>query len=178
MRNRILFFGLIVVFAILTVWFASIEPEGAFKEFVVRYGYLGFLGVAFLGGLNFAVPSLHLAFIVPLLNVGLELWLLVILAAIGTTLADGVGYGLGRSGEKAFSALSRLRSWGKRFVARYPRLAPIILVGWASFVPMPNEIFVIPAGVIRYGFWRTIFLIFAGNVIFNLLALNFGNLFV
>lgn len=176
--SRILFFGLVTVLVALTVWLATVEPEGIFKGFVIHYGYIGFFIVAFLGGLNFIVPSLHLIFIVPLLNAGLELWVLVALGAAGITLADGVGYGLGHSGSSAFQGLTRLRVWGERFIAKHPRLAPIVLVGWAAFVPMPNEIFVIPAGLIRYGFWRTILLTFAGNVIFNFLAVRFGNLFV
>ncbi|MBI4034167.1 MAG: hypothetical protein HY378_01280 [Candidatus Brennerbacteria bacterium] len=176
--RKILFFGLIAVFIAATVWFATLEPDGALEEFVFRYGYFGFFVAAFLGGLNFALPSIHLAFIVPLLNVGLELWVLVVLAAIGTTLADGVGYGLGRSGESVFPALERLRVWGENFVAKHPRLAPLVIVGWASLVPIPNEIFVIPAGLIRYGFLKTLSFAFVGNIIFNLLALNFGNLLI
>ncbi len=178
MKNKILFFGLVTVFLVLTIWFASIEPEGVLKELVLRYGYLSFLGVAFLGGLNFAFPSLHLAFIVPLLSAGLDFWILVMLGAVGSTLADGIGYVLGRSGEESFGVLRRVGDWGKKFVAKHPRLTPVIIVGWASFVPMPNEIFVIPAGVIRYGFWRTISFTFLGNIVFNLITLNFGNLFV
>ncbi len=176
--KKILFFGLIVVFAALTLWFATIEPDGTLEEWVFRYGYLGFLGAAFLGGLNFALPSIHLAFIVPLLNVGLEIWVLVILGALGTTLADGVGYALGHSGGTAFSSLGRLRSWGEKAAARHPRLVPIFLFIWISLVPIPNEIFVIPAGLIHYGFLKTIVITFAGNIVFNFLALNVGNLFV
>lgn len=173
-----MFFGLILVFAAVSVWFATVEPDGALEEWVFRYGYIGFFGAAFLGGLNFAIPSFHLAFIVPFLNVGLEIWALVILGALGTTLADSVGYVLGHSGGAALGSLGRLRTWGEGAVAKYPRLAPVILFAWVSFVPMPNEIFIIPAGLIRYGLLKTFTVVFAGNIIFNLLALNFGNLFV
>ncbi|OGG38881.1 hypothetical protein A2116_01705 [Candidatus Jorgensenbacteria bacterium GWA1_49_17] len=176
--KKVLFFGLIVVFVALTLWFATVELDGALEEWVFRYGYLGFLGAAFLGGLNFAVPSIHLAFIVPLLNVGLEIWALVLLGALGTTLADSVGYALGHSGGAAFTSLARVRRWGEGVVVKYPRLAPIFLFIWISLVPIPNEIFVIPAGLIRYGFLKTILITFAGNIVFNFLALNFGNLFV
>ena len=178
MRSKILFFGLIAVFVFFTVWLAGIEPDGALKEFVVRYGYFSFLAVAFLGGLNLIFPSIHLAFIVPLLNAGLELWVLVVLGAVGITLADGVGYGIGHSGGDVFGFLKRARNWGENFVAKYPRLTPLMIVGWASFMPVPNEVFVIPAGLVRYGFWRTISFTFLGNLIFNIIALNFGNLFV
>ncbi len=178
MRGRVLFFGLVVVFIVLTIWFAIREPEGVLKGFVLKYGYLGFFGAAFLGGLNIALPPFHLAFIVPLLNVGLELWILVVLGAVATTLADGVGYALGHSGSAAFPTLLRLKKWGEHFTAKYPPLVPIILVGWAAFVPIPNEIFVIPAGVIRYGFLRTILLTFTGNIIFNLLAVSLGYFFI
>ncbi len=176
--KKVLFFGLIVVFVAFVLWFATIETDGEFEEWVLRWGYLGFFGAAFLGGFNFAFPSFHLALIVPFLNAGLEIWALVLLAALGTTLADSVGYALGRSGGAAFSSLARVRKWGEGVVVKYPRLAPVILFAWISLVPVPNEIFVIPAGLIRYGFWKTLLIAFAGNVIFNFLVLNFGNLFV
>ena len=176
--TKIIFFLLIVVFVALTVWLATIEPEGAFREFVLRYGYFGFFLTAFVGGLNFIVPFSHLIFIVPLLSSGLGLWVLILLGAIGTTCADAVGYGVGRTGGSAFRVFDHIKTWGEKVITRYPKLAPVILIVWASFVPFPNEIFVIPAGFVRYGFLRTLSITFLGNLVFNFLAVRFGSVFV
>lgn len=179
LRNKIIFAVLIAVIAGLTVWLATVEIEGALKEFILRYGYLGFLGAAFVGGLNLVVPVSHVVFVVPLLNIGLNPWLLVILGTIGTALADIVSYALGHSGSHAFPrAFDKFQVWAENIKARYPALAPLVLFGWAALVPLPNEILVIPAGLARYGFLRTLVIMLAGNAVFNTLAIQFGGLFV
>lgn len=178
-RKKTLFFLLIIAFVALTVWLATVEVEGALREFVLQYGYAGFFVAAFVGGFNLIVPISHIVFVIPLLNIGLNPWMLIVLGAVGATLADGVGYGVGWTGGSAFpKILTRFRAWAKRTVTKRPYLAPVILFGWASLVPLPNEVLVIPAGVVRYGFFRTLFITFAGNIIFNILAVQFGGLFV
>ena len=178
LRNKLVFVLLVAVIVAVTVWLATIEIEGALKEFVVRYGYLGFLTAAFVGGLNLIVPVSHFIFVIPLLNAGLNPWLLVVLGTAGTALADIIGYGLGHSGSRVFPALDKFRLWVEGVTSRYPILAPLVLFGWASFVPLPNEILVIPAGLARYGFLRTLIIVVAGNAVFHILVTQFGGLFI
>lgn len=178
LRHKVLFFALILLLVLLTVWLARIEPEGVFKEFVLRYGYAGLFVAAFVGGFNVLVPISHLVFVIPLLNIGLNPWVLIIIGALGTALADSVGYVLGRGGETAFpNTFQRFKTWGQILMTKRPRLAPMVLFAWASFVPLPNELLVIPAGVLRYGFLRTMLITLAGNFVFNILAVKFGGLF-
>lgn len=179
LHRRTLFFVFILVLVALTIWLATIDIEGPLKDFVLSYGYAGLFVAAFIGGLNLVIPISHLVFIVPLLNVGLDPWLIIIIGALGTALADSVGYIIGRTGDLAFpKALRKFRDWGEEFISNKPKRAPFILLAWAAFVPLPNEFLVIPAGVLRFGFAKTLLITFLGNLIFNIIIVQLGGFFV
>jgi membrane protein YqaA with SNARE-associated domain len=169
------FVAFVLVFVAFAVWLATLEFEGALGEFVTRYGYAGYFIAACIAGINIFVPTTHLIFTAPLLNAGLNPWLLVVFGALGATLADGVGYFIGSSGRSAFGeSLGRIAHWLTDVVAKRPRAAPVILFLWAAFMPLPNEILVIPAGVLGYGILRTGLITLGGNIVFNILAVVLG----
>ncbi|MGH7500301.1 MAG: DedA family protein [Longimicrobiales bacterium] len=173
--KRVAFVAFVLAFVAFAIWLATIEFDGALGGFVTRYGYIGYFIAASIAGINVFVPTTHLIFTAPLLNAGLNPWLLVLCGATGATLADGVGYFIGSSGRSAFSdSLGRVAQWLARAVARRPQLAPLILFLWAGFMPLPNEILVIPAGVLGYGVVRTGLITLSGNILFNILAVVLG----
>jgi membrane protein YqaA with SNARE-associated domain len=174
--NKLKFAFLLVLIIGLAVWLASIELEGQIKDFVLKYGYVGFLMISFIGGLNLFVPLPHLVFIPLFLNTGLDPWLLGFLSAFGTTTADAVGYWLGLLGNQSFPAkVEKFKQWTERISRRWPALTPMVLFLWASFVPLPNEALVVPLGIANYGLVKTILITFAGNLIFNLIIIQGGN---
>lgn len=173
--KRVGFVCFVIAFVAFAIWLATVEFEGAFAEFVTRYGYAGYFISACIAGINIFVPTTHLIFTAPLLNAGLDPWLLVGFGALGATLADGVGYFIGSSSRSAFGeSMGRIAHWLTDVVAKRPRLAPAILFLWAAFMPLPNEILVIPAGVLGYGMIRTGLITLGGNVVFNTLAVVLG----
>ncbi len=177
--HRAWFFVLALVFIALTIYLATINPEGSFRDFILQYGYVGFFVSAFIGGFNLIVPISHIIFVVPFLSAGLNPWTLILIGALGTTLADTLGYFIGRTGEMSFSKyLARFKIWGEKVINKYPKFAPVILFLWASFVPLPNELLVIPAGIVRYKFKKIIVIVFLGNLVFNLLAVKVGGIFI
>jgi membrane protein DedA with SNARE-associated domain len=173
--QRIAFVVFLIAFIAFAIWLATIEFEGALGDFVSRWGYPGYFIAASIAGINIFVPTTHLIFTAPLLNAGLNPWLLVVCGAFGATLADGVGYFLGSSGRTTFSEpLTRIARSLTNTVTKWPRLAPAILFLWAAFMPLPNEILVIPAGVLGYGMVRTGLITLGGNLVFNILAVVLG----
>jgi membrane protein YqaA with SNARE-associated domain len=177
--RKVLFVLFIIAFLAVAVWLATIEFEGAFETFVVRYGYVGYFISACIAGINILVPTTHLIFTAPLLNAGLNPWVLVGCGALGATLADGVGYLIGSSGRATFAdPLARVAYWLGRAVGKRPRLAPFMLFLWAAFMPLPNEVLVIPAGVLGYGVIRTGTITFLGNIVFNIMAVVLGLAFI
>lgn len=170
------FYILFVVFFIgVAIWLATLDLEGPLARLVTRYGYLGYFLAACVAGINIFVPTTHLIFTAPLLNAGLDPWLLAGCGALGASLADVVGYLVGDRGRHAFSgSMDRIARWLTSIVQRKPGLAPVILFCWAAFMPLPNEILVIPAGVMGYGLARTFLFTLAGNVCFNIIAIQLG----
>jgi membrane protein YqaA with SNARE-associated domain len=161
----------VIGFITVAIWLASFEMEGALAGFVSRWGYAGYFTAASIAGISIYVPTTHLIFTVPLLNAGLNPWLLAACGAVGATLADGVGYFIGSSGRVVRSeTLNLIANRTAVVVSRHPRKAPAILFLWAGFTPLPNEILVIPAGAVGYGVVRTGLITLCGNIVFNVLA--------
>jgi len=174
---RAWFFFLLLVFALVFFWLVNIEPEGELREFVLRFGYLGFFLVSVLGGFNLIFPSAHLVLIVPLLNAGLSAIVLIFIGALGVTLADALGYVLGASGGRAFEERIRnFKAYSQNIIEKHPRLAPLVLLFWASFVPLPNELWVIPAGIISFGPKKTLLITFVGNLVFSSITVGLGHI--
>lgn len=170
-----LYIAFVLAFIGLGIWLAAIELEGALAGFVLRFGAVGYTIAACIAGINVVVPMSHLVFTEPLLDAGLDPWTLALCGAFGATLADGVGYFVGSSGRNAFAArFAQVADWLARTVRKRPRLAPLVLFLWAAFAPLPNEVLVIPAGVLGYGVLRTGLITLAGNIVFNTLAVALG----
>lgn len=173
--QQAVYLAFVLVLVGFGVWLATIEFEGALGGFVLRFGAVGYLVAAGIAGINVVLPTTHLIFTAPLLNAGLDPWTLVACGAVGATLADGVGYFVGWSGRSAFSTqLSRVAGRLATAVRKRPRLAPLVLFLWAAFAPLPNEVLVVPAGVLGYGILRTALITLAGNVVFNTMAVVLG----
>ena len=101
------------------------------------------------------------------------------LAAIsaGMTCGDLLGYLIGRATRSATRDIARGRV--ARFQARAEalgrrhRLLPLgLLFLYAAFVPLPNELVVIPMAFLRYSLAPVMAAVVCGNAIFNALALG------
>lgn len=178
-KKRIKFFVFIVAIIALAVWLFTLEIEGEAKEFVLDYGYFGLFVLSFVGGINLFFPLPHLIFIPPLLEAGLNPMILALISAVGTTLGDSVSYFVGKAGNEAFQEnLHPFRRWLHGIFSKHQKLVFVILFFWASIVPIPNEVWVVPAGISGYGLWKILAIAFLGNLIFNSLAIHIGSTFL
>lgn len=177
--KKVRFVILVAVIVVLAWWLFTLEFEGKTRQFVTNYGYVGFFALSFIGGINVIFPLPHLIFIPPLLKVGLSPLVLGVIAALGTTLADSLGYLLGKIGGEAFAQeLRGFQRWAKSVFQRYPRFMPIALFVWSATIPFPNEILVIPAGISGYGLKRILTIVGLGNLTFNIAVIYLGNVFL
>jgi len=158
----------LLIFAILSFMAYNIQPSDALRSFLLRWGYAGFFVVSLISGFNLFVPLFHIAFVPLLLGVGLDAIPLILLAALGTTTADGMSYLLGRVGSIRFSdSVQKFRLYIERFCKRFPRSTPFILFLWAALMPLPNELLIIPLGIVNYGAKKTLAITLLGNLAFN-----------
>ena len=163
--------GLVAIVA-AALYGAQLAGESAFiRSVVADYGYIGIFVTAVFSGFNLAVPVPAIAFLPLFLESGVGYWSVILLIALGVTLADTVAYFIGRVSRHIAArssegrALRRLEAIRERY-----RWAPLaILFVFAVVAPLPNEILVIPLGFLGYRVLHIVPVVFAGNMIFNTL---------
>lgn len=167
--------GIVLILA-LAFWLAHLaESSSIIADIIFQYGYVGIFIVSVISGFNIIIPIPVVTFVPLFLEAGLSFWAVVIVMVLGLTVADLLGYAIGRSSrrlvlpwhhKKIFKRLDKMKS------RHY--LAPIVaLFFFASFAPFPNEVLVIPLGFLRYRFTHVFISLFLGNIIFTVLA-SFG----
>jgi len=155
----------------LSYWLVGIVQENEIVSALINaYGYFGIVVVSFISGFNLLVPIPAISLLPAFLAAGLSFWPIILLTAVGTTLADSASYVLGKSGRTLFTDfhghLKQLDSLRKKH-----RSWPLIgLALWASVMPLPNEILVIPLSFLGYRLRYILPILFIGNVAFNILA--------
>lgn len=144
----------------------------AVRMTVASYGYVGVFIVSFISGLNLVVPVPAVAFLPLFLEAGLTFVTSVVVMSAGMTIADSVAFGFGSLGRRAYAStkgnehvITRLERWRKRH-----RFGPYLaLLIFSSFAPLPNEVMVIPMGILGYKVRFILPIVFAGNIVFNTL---------
>ena len=162
----------IVGFLALSFWLSQliVENETA-KEIVSQFGHVGIFMISVISGFNLAVPIPAIAFLPIFTGAGLNFWIIVILVTAGMTVGDALGYLLGRAGShlmesKMSDIIERLEHLRNEY-----RLGPLAaLLIFASFIPLPNELIIIPLGFLGYQMKYVIIITFIGSAIFNTLA--------
>lgn len=140
---------------------------------VQQYGVWGVLVISFIAGLNVIVPVPAAAFVPIFTSSGLGLPLIIVVLVIGTMLADFVAYGLGRLGRTAAA-----NSWPKlqaKITASYTthrHLLPYLVFGFAGFVPIPNDVWLIPLGLLGIKVRVFIIPLLLGTVVYQTLSAN------
>lgn len=154
----------------LVVWANVVAAENVrVLEFVRRFGYPGLFAAAAVSGFNLLVPIPVVGFFPLLMEAGLHPAIAVLIIGAGMTVGDMVGYLLGRAGRKIVDK----PHWMARMerVQERHRIAPYALLFlYAAFVPLPNELIVIPMALIGCRWIGVFGAALGGNLIFNSLA--------
>lgn len=183
--KKVLRFALLGIL-ITALWVAAlfmanyVATNAMAQNLAHQFGYLGILVIAIVAGLNVLVPVPAAAFVPIFTAADLNIWLIIAVLVIGTTIADLLGYFVGR--------------WSKEFVEEhYPKtfkrmkildernhnlVLPMVFI-YAALLPFPNEAIIIPLALIGFK-WRTFLApLILGNIV-NQTALAFGatNIFI
>lgn len=170
---------ILISFVILAMWLARLATESEAVQIVVaNYGYVGAFLISIISGFNLVVPIPAISFLPLLVASGLSAVYSVLIIALGMTLGDMIGFGLGRAGQFIFSfnnqsVIARLEKFRERY-----KISPLVVLFIFSLLPLPNEILVLPLGFLRYRMAQVFPILLAGNIIFNtLVAIGFLGLF-
>ena len=166
---------IVVVAALLAVSFfaaVKLQTNPDLASAIIRFGYVGVFFISVVSGFNLIVPIPAVAFLPALLGAGMDPYILVVVITLGMTVADSGAYFIGQAA-RTFTLSkhqSRIKDRIERIRRRYPRLPLFLLAVYASFVPLPNELFVVPLALLGYRPVPVILAVLIGNTIFNILA--------
>lgn len=138
---------------------------------VAHYGYGGVFAVAVASGFNVLVPVPAFAFVPLFIASGLDFAPTVALIVAGVTLADMVGFFLGRAGRdidgvRHAKAVRRLEKFRERH-----RVMPLVFMAlYGAFAPLPNQVIAVPLGLMGYAAYEVFVPILFGNIVFNTMA--------
>ncbi|PCI29958.1 hypothetical protein COB55_01090 [Candidatus Wolfebacteria bacterium] len=177
-KNKVTFYRgvsfavLLLFLVVFALWLEGlVSGNEAVQGIVYSYGYVGIFFLAIVSGFNIFVPVPIAAFIPVFVSAGLDPWIAVGLIAIGMTIGDSIGFFVGRFGGGIDSRfVKKIQSLYKRFSEKNRKIGMMILFAYVAFVPAPNELVIIPLGIIgcRY---RNIFpVILLGNLVLNILV--------
>ncbi|OGN05777.1 MAG: hypothetical protein A2750_04305 [Candidatus Yanofskybacteria bacterium RIFCSPHIGHO2_01_FULL_45_42] len=161
---------LILFVIILALWASWAIKDSDFVSGIVKqFGYAGIFLIAVVSGFNLVIPVPAISFLPIFLASGLNVLAVVSIIAAGMTLADFVGYLLGKAGRyMALSAFERrVINKFERFKDKLHWSPALALFLYASFVPLPNEVIVLPMAFLGYRFTHIFFPVFFGNMVFN-----------
>ena len=147
---------------------------GAVRETVASAGYWGLLAASVVSGFNLVAPVPVAVFYPFLVESGFDPVPTLATIALGMTGGDFLGYLVGDTTRAlAHNRLAGFRAQVDALHGRHRFLPLGLLFVYAGFVPLPNEILVIPLAFMGYSMIGVMTAVLFGNVIFNTM-LAFG----
>ena len=143
---------------------------GLLGEIATSYGYFGVFLASLVGSVIPFLPVPYLIVVI-LLSSKLDPLALGIAAGVGGALGKATSYFLGRSGYliSGKETKKNLEFLGS-FIGRYGDLGVFIF----AVTPLPDDIYLVPLGMIRFPFWRFMAINTLGKVILSTALAYFG----
>jgi membrane protein YqaA with SNARE-associated domain len=151
----------LLVFAGLYFWWPGFadwlgQTSWHVQQFALREGYWGGFVITAVSNAALVIPIPYGTVLFVLGSIGLNPWLLGLITGFAAGLGEVVGYSVGRGTGALVSAEQKERFRRiNELVSRHPRLTPLIIF-MLGVLPIPDDILLIPLGMIKYPFWKTI----------------------
>ena len=157
---------IIVVFIAVLITARSLSENPYLLETISQFGYPGVMLVAIIAGLNTFVP-LPAATFTPLFTAsGLSLPLIILTLALGTLIADFIGYMLGHvSRDLIITKYPKIFSFATNIQQNHQKLIIPLVALYAAFVPFPNEAILIPLALAGTKFRTLLIPLIIGNIL-------------
>lgn len=135
----------------------------------VENGYLIVFISGLLGGTSLFFPFPYYLIVATFGAAGLNPFFLGAFTAFGVILGECTSYLVGHGAHSLLPDYFEKMAHGlNKWLIGIPVSAVmIILFFWSSLFPLPNDILLVPLGLIRYPFWRTIIPLGLGSLVFN-----------
>jgi len=154
-------FGLVGIVAVLYLWLPSFaqslgQATNWLQNFALEQGYWGAFVVTAISNAALIIPIPYGTILFLLGSLGLNPWFLGLIAGLAAALGEVVAYYVGRGA--GLLASSEHQENFRRInvlITRHPRLVPWLIFFFGT-MPIPDDIILIPLGMIKYPFWKTI----------------------
>ncbi len=158
--------------------FYFFSPQDIVNAVGVENSYLFMFLVALLWGLSFFSGVPYPAILITFALGGVDATLLGIAAALWVVLWDSSSYLIGKKSEMVLGRESQY-VLGKLFTVydRFPKYLPAVFFLYGVFIPLPNDLITLSAGVKGYSFWKTVLPLWLGNIIFCITVATFADTF-
>lgn len=163
----------LVVFAWLGFWLASIiDNNPVWREFIQNYGVIGMLTVSIFAGLNPFVPVPPATFAPTFLAGGFTYLTIVFFYTIGTTIADSIGFLLGKLGRQTVEVrYPKFQKFVTDHLASHRILLYTFIGCYITFAPLPNELILIPLALAGQRYLPLLPVLIVGNAIHHTLLI-------
>lgn len=158
--------SIILLWSVLLYYFPPTEIIDAIG---IQNGYILTFFAALLGGTSVLFPFPYYLVVFTLGAGGLNPFLLGIFSGIGLMVGDSTSYLFGYSGREIITGklaitFNKIHDW----TLQKPKwVMPSLLFTYGAFIPVPNDIIVIPLGLARYPFIKVVIPLVLGNIVFS-----------
>lgn len=162
-------------FIAIAVLFYSISPSELITYVGTENSYVLMFITALIGGLSILVGVPYVALLVTFALGDLNPYLLAMVTATGVLIGDSTSYFLALRGN--VHEIAFIEKYFERIEVLYQthtRQLPLYFFMYGSFSPFPNDIITISSALCRYNFWKTIFPLFLGNLLFCTVIAKFA----
>ena len=145
------------------------------QKVAVQYKFLGVFIISLLGSASIVFPIPYTLVILFLgMNHIIDPLTLTVAGGLGSAVGQLSGYYIGYFGAKLVGVERRRRM---EFFVRMFKKYGSTLVFLFAFTPLPDDLIIIPLGVLRYGFLRVFIPLLMGKLLMCFLLAYFGNVF-
>jgi membrane protein YqaA with SNARE-associated domain len=171
--KRLLALILVAAFFVGAIVFAnSLTNNDAVIGVVDQLGYLGVTLIAIAAGLNTFVPLPAGTFVTVFTAAGLWLPLIIFFLALGTLIADGIGFLFGHvSRDLIANKYPKLFAFITEVQTNHHRLIIPVVIVYAALVPFPNEVILIPLALAGIRFRTLLIPLIIGNIIHQIIII-------
>ena len=174
-KKLLIFLALLTIFIAWSVTLYYYSPSKIIEKIGIQNSYL-ILGIlALIGGTSIFLPFPYYIFTISFGAAGLNPLLLGIFAGIGTLVGDTTSYYLGYKGreivpKKLTKHFKKISHWATHEKQKHLLIFTFL---YTAFIPLSDDIIMIPAGAIKYPFLKLATTACLGKIVFNtLLALS------